>query len=1148
MQSKLLWAVLRATIVLWLAFGIAGAASAQNVAVCPSPNPLCLDNNYFVTGDYVVGGVGLRGMGVNGFATGMISIPDCVQFQAMHPSAPCTAAPVPAGAEIVAAWLYWETVESTSQTPPHPGQTGFFKPLGKLPNGSAIPGNGYPIMGTILGNPNAPTSWASGGCSGSSQGAKTIVAYRADVRPYMFEDVNGNLQANGSFQVMLADSGSNGGGTPLTLGASLVIVYRVLASANPAMPLNAIVLYDGAAAPSNQGSTMTQPIQGFYEPALNPKAKLTHIVGDGQSNKYEQVSFHSQPLAFPYPAFPNTAFPGIYNGSWDNPTWDVSALVMGGTLGANGVPAGFDPSETTSVAPSGSGSGCVDWGVIIFSTTVQDSDGDGLLDVWETGQGYNDAISVQNGLPNPFVALPGANPLAKDIYAEIGYLTDLDGSVPGELPHSHLPKQQALDMVGDAFAKQGINIHFDVGSNYAGLPSTACTGVACPTDPYIIQNGTGGKPIPESATLCTDPVCEFPGTPAVGWKGGYLFVKDNPTVPGNPAVPLGNFQFGRKSSYHYVLFAHALGEPASFWTTYGSTLNDNTVAQLLSISNAGGSTFTVTIQTPLNTPQQVVYPGFCPNQNNPLCSGVPNASLSLITITGAIGQTALNGTYQISNLNNSASVIGGVNVNTTTFNITIPGVPSGPYNFYNESRLEVDYLGPSSSSGHSDFPGGADTAVTFGLWPVDDPAGCQLDPSKLKPGQTACDNEVGTIQAQAGTLLHEMGHTLTLAHGGIFYPIGNNVNGTLVPGGQQVNNSPYVSAAYGLNCNPAFVSSMNYLFQIRGFPGPLPQLTLSDGNQAHPIDYSGQTLAALSEIGLNEQAGIGNDIYTLKASPYYTRWYGPPTALQTQTGQGATFHCDGTIKGPNEPPAVRINGSTLSAPIDWDNDNDATETAVPWQDVNFNGSTSASPDPPPSTIASPVFNDMQGFNDWVNADLTQIGAREGAAGSSGGATGRSGSGGGGATGRSGSGGGGATSYALSGAGATGRSGSGGGGQTGRQSSGGGGEQNVETACSIADAPLTLTATPGNKLVVLNWQPPGGPCQVNTYTIWKSTNGGPFVPLTPLPRGNKGLAPPTTTFTDMNVKNNNTYTYFVTESNIQGSATSDASNQVTVIVK
>src|SRR5215510_6544178 len=46
-------------------------ASAQN-----ANNQLNLTNNYFVTGDYVVGGVGLRGLGVNGLATGTINIPD----------------------------------------------------------------------------------------------------------------------------------------------------------------------------------------------------------------------------------------------------------------------------------------------------------------------------------------------------------------------------------------------------------------------------------------------------------------------------------------------------------------------------------------------------------------------------------------------------------------------------------------------------------------------------------------------------------------------------------------------------------------------------------------------------------------------------------------------------------------------------------------------------------------------------------------------------------------------------------------------------------------------------------------------------------------------------------------------------------------
>ena len=38
--------------------------------------PLNFSNNYFVTGDYVVAGVGLRGLGVNGYATKQFTMPD----------------------------------------------------------------------------------------------------------------------------------------------------------------------------------------------------------------------------------------------------------------------------------------------------------------------------------------------------------------------------------------------------------------------------------------------------------------------------------------------------------------------------------------------------------------------------------------------------------------------------------------------------------------------------------------------------------------------------------------------------------------------------------------------------------------------------------------------------------------------------------------------------------------------------------------------------------------------------------------------------------------------------------------------------------------------------------------------------------------
>ena len=134
---------------------------------------------------------------------------------------------------------------------------------------------------------------------------------------------------------------------------------------------------------------------GFYQPAKTPVAKLTHIVANGQPNKLEQVYLNSQsqPLLSRYGTLP--PFPGIY-GTWDNPTWILSHF---------GYVSPTDTSETTSVVPSASNSGCVSWGATILGTTVQDSDGDGLLDVWEgPNQGYTDAASGQ------WVALPGASP------------------------------------------------------------------------------------------------------------------------------------------------------------------------------------------------------------------------------------------------------------------------------------------------------------------------------------------------------------------------------------------------------------------------------------------------------------------------------------------------------------------------------------------------------------------------------------------------------------------------------------------------------------------------------------------------------------------------------------------------------------------
>jgi hypothetical protein len=1033
-------------------------AEAQSASAQAS-TPLQLFKNYIVTGDYVVGGVGLRGLGQpDGFAPGTITIPD-------PNSVPSTG--VPDGAEIVAAYLYWATVESSQSV--FAGQNGFF--------------NGYAISGTILGNPNAPVSWSSGGCSGSSNGSKTMRTYRADVRPYLNLDSNGRYVGNASYKVRLADSGSNGGGAPLTFGASLVLVYRVL---SPAVPLNSIVFYDGAYAPSNTSSTMTQPMVGIYQAASSPVSKLTHIVGNGQANKSETVYLNNVTLPSLYQNLNQPAFPGFYNGSWDNPTWLPNHY--GAAVNSN------DSSATTSVVPSATNSGCVSWGTVVLSSTVQDSDGDGLLDTWEDNQGYTDVAS------NTWVALPGANKTVPDIFVELDYLSNLDGSVGAYPRHSHLPKQAAIDMVGNAFNAHGINVHFDLGAGvYPGDPFVVQYPLAAPPAGSTVFQGAGGKSVSEGAALCNDgaTLCAYPGQPAVAWKGGFDYFQYNPT--------LGNFEPGRAQSYHYMLWGHSLGLPRSYWSSWGATQanNGNILSGLVSIVDTG-NTAVVTLQSPPNylKPGDPVVPGQ---------PGFGDNNLDRVTITGAIGQPGLNGVYRYANVNS--------NGNTTTFTINTSNVADGTYKFSNEPGLGVAYAGPVSSSGHSDI-GGADSAVTFGLWTADDPSGCQPNPATtLQPNQVYCDNMVGNTLAQAGTLMHELGHTLALTHGGTFFNDPQNPS----------------AASYGLNCEPNFLSIMNYLFQIRGFP---------DGG----IDYSGQTLPPLNASALVESVGIGNDVFTNKPAAHYTRWYAPPNAIDTQIqnttgGRYATHHCDGTALAPNEPPAVRVEGNTFSAPIDWNNDLVVPDGVNP-QDVNFNG-----------VIADAPF---AGFNDWTNSvNLRQIGARPSGYGFSGGIAF-----GGGGIAFGGGGiafGGGGIAFGGGGIdfGGGGIAFGGGGiafGGGGIAFGGGGTDQDFDTFNSTAPSPSHLTAgvPAGTHTVLLNWSAPSF-TQVRKYNVYRATGSFPTAANVAANSsmfsniGQVSGAPPATKFVDATVKNNTTYTYFITDVNKPG-VQSGASDPVTIFVK
>jgi hypothetical protein len=907
--------------------------------------------NYFVTGDYVVAGVGLRGLGNGGYATQQFTMPD-------KNSVPSTG--VPAGAQIVAAILYWQTVES-SQTA-FVGQHGFFRPVF-----TGGPATGYPITGVLLGNPNAPTSWSSGGCSGSSQGSKTIRTYRADVRPFLPQDSNGNIQANGTYEVSLADSGSGGGGTPLTLGASLIIIYRAI---TPALPLNSVVIYDGAAAPSNASSAMSQTIQGFYQAATNPISKLTHIVGNGKANKNETVSLNGVPLPSLYGSLP--PFPGNYGGgSWDEPTWSFPNP-MTNPIKANA------SSATTVVSPSATNAGCVSWGVIIVGTTVQDSDNDGLIDSWKADQGYCDA-SINGGTCNKgdltdpgWVPLPGATKNEKDLFAEIDYMCSMvnpDGTCDTTgLNYSFYPPQAALDDITSAFLADssgtyvhGIHVHFIKGN---AIQEQTCADTV----------DSSGNPV----------LCPYLGQPGVvTWKAGLEFLKTQPLNKNpdgttwteteceqNPATCVRRFQHGRKDSYHYALFAHALGLP-QWGFQDGSLIN---VA-------AAGTTVTLTTKTP-----------------HGLLAG------DRVTIADAISNPGLNGTYKVQSV-----------LNANSFTITTSTTASATYTSLTDPRLSVALGQAGTGSGFSDI-GGADSLVTLGLWgPV---------------GQT--------VNVQAGTLMHEMGHSIGLTHGGFYYDTPGSYLPTFEP-----------------NCKPNYQSVMSYLFQVDLLDNGLP-------------DYSEQSLSPLDETSL--PGGITTTDASALAYPS-TKWY-TPTAPHG-VGTPATHHCDGTPKSPGtdpDPTMFRVAGPANPITPQWVNDSD----------INFNGA---------------LDKNLRGYNDWAHVDLRLIGGTASdisspGFGSLGAGFGSLGAGFGSLGAGFGSLGAGFGSLGA-GFGSLG---------AGFGSLGAGfGDISFETANSVTRPPRDLMANLATKppSIVLNWRVPTFG-RIGAYNIYRSANGAPFVPIASVP--------------------------------------------------
>ena len=330
--------------------------------------------NFFLTGDYVVGGTSLWRKGVGGRAAQTIEVSG-----------------VPDNADIVAAFLYVQTAEVSRWSGIDHARF----------NGVDLGAGTASVAKALNWESATPPCW-----SVAWGGGRRLVTYRADVLRFLPIGQNGKTSVNGGHSIEVPDFGISFPDTdeigaeigsergPRAIGASLVVVFR-----DSTHPFRGIVIKDGGVT-KHAFDTMNLPISGFYQAATHPSAKVSTLVGDGRPFLSERVRFNGQVIA-------NNPFASTAGPKWDNPTFRNLPVLPGAS------------TASLQVAPNGLLSDCLSFSAVVFSTEVQDSDGDGLIDVWESS---NTTILDPNGQPLPNLRAMGADPGQKDIFIEVGYM------------------------------------------------------------------------------------------------------------------------------------------------------------------------------------------------------------------------------------------------------------------------------------------------------------------------------------------------------------------------------------------------------------------------------------------------------------------------------------------------------------------------------------------------------------------------------------------------------------------------------------------------------------------------------------------------------------------------------------------------------
>ncbi len=176
---------------------------------------------------------------------------------------------------------------------------------------------------------------------------------------------------------------------------------------------------------------------------------------------------------------------------------------------------------------------------------------------------------------------------------------------------------------------------------------------------------------------------------------------------------------------------------------------------------------------------------------------------------------------------------------------------------------------------------------------------------------------VGTVNEQAGTFMHELGHNLGLRHGGDDHT----------------------------NYEPNFLSIMNYSFQTRGL-----RINGQDGH----FDYSRFTLPNLDENNLNETIGLNGGA--------------------AMNNYGTRYYCNGSdriVSNANGPIDWNCNGNSTNTNVQTDVNKDSNRGILrsynDWNNLVFTGGAIGQPGAEPDL---PMATEVEELTQEEDAELT----------------------------------------------------------------------------------------------------------------------------------------------------------------------------------